>query len=169
MYHHKNKHPTPVFPQGKKLVTLSKSYFSLERIYETKEAIKKFCNFINKMRNHNILPYTRKARILSSNLRKNMTKAEIAFWNISKSSQLGVVVRRQTPILDYVVDFYIKEIGLAIEIDGKIHENNILEDGIRQSRIEKLGVKFIRFTNHQVLNNMDQVIKELLILIKEMK
>ena len=73
------------------------------------------------------------------------------------------------PILDYVVDFYIKDIGLAIEIDGKIHENNIFEDGIRQARIEKLGVRFIRFTNEQILNDLPWVLKELKDLIGEMK
>ena len=121
------------------------------------------------MRNHNILPYTKDARELSRQLRKEMTKPEKKFWQATKSSNLGVVVRRQMPILDYVVDFYIKEIGLAIEIDGKIHQNNVLEDGKRQARIEKLGVTFIRFNNDQILNDLPSVLKELQILIDEMR
>jgi very-short-patch-repair endonuclease len=71
------------------------------------------------------------------------------------------------PILDYVVDFYIKSIGLAIELDGSSHHNNVLEDGKRQSRIEELGVTFIRFSNHEVQNNMESVLKKLIEVIRE--
>ncbi|RRO22835.1 endonuclease domain-containing protein [Flavobacteriaceae bacterium 14752] len=121
------------------------------------------------MRNHNILPYTKEARALASQLRKNMTPEEKLFWNATKSSKLGVIMRRQMPILDYVIDFYIKDIGLAIEIDGKIHDNNVVEDGVRQARIEKLGVKFIRFTNDEIEHNLPDVLNRLKVLIKEMK
>ncbi|GGE25331.1 endonuclease domain-containing protein [Psychroflexus planctonicus] len=121
------------------------------------------------MRNHNILPYTKEAREYASQLRKEMTAAEKTFWNATKKSKLGVVMRRQMPILDYVVDFYIKEIGLAIEIDGNIHDNNILEDGLRQARIEKLGVQFVRFTNRQISDDLPKVLGELKELINEMK
>lgn len=120
-----------------------------------------------RMRNHNVLPYTAEARDLSKRLRANMTKTERLFWDQVKASQLGVVVRRQMPILDYVVDFYIKSIGLAIELDGSSHDNNVLEDGKRQSRIEELGVTFIRFSNHEVQNNMESVLKKLIEVIRE--
>ena len=121
------------------------------------------------MRNHNILPYTREARRFASQKRKEMTPSEKIFWSATKSSRFGVVVRRQMPILDYVVDFYIKELGLAIEIDGSIHDNNSLEDGLRQTRIEKLGVKFVRFTNEQITNDLTTVLKDLKKIITEMK
>ena len=120
------------------------------------------------MRNHNILPYTKASRELAIELRKNMTRSEKVFWNAVKSSKLGVVVRRQMPILDYVVDFYIKEIGLAIEIDGSSHNNRALEDGLRQARIEKLGVRFVRYKNDQILSNLSEVILHLKRLIYEL-
>ena len=53
------------------------------------------------MRNHNILPYTKDARELARQLRKQMTKPEKIFWQATKSSQLDVIMRRQMPILDY--------------------------------------------------------------------
>ncbi|WP_438962438.1 endonuclease domain-containing protein [Nonlabens sp.] len=123
------------------------------------------------MRNHNIIPYTKEAREWSRQLRNSMTRSEKIFWYMVKGSKLGVVVRRQLPMLDYVVDFYIKdkEIGLAIEIDGSSHDNNFLEDAKRQQRIEDLGVKFIRFTNEQVQHQPDKVIEEIQSLIIEMK
>ena len=120
------------------------------------------------MRNHNILPYTRDARELASQLRKNMTPSEKVFWKATKNSKLGFVVRRQMPILDYVVDFYIKEFGIAIEIDGDVHHHNVLEDGIRQARIEKLGVSFIRFSNAQIFENLPSVIEDLQHKIREL-
>jgi len=121
------------------------------------------------MRNHNILPYTQDARKLASELRKNLTPAEKLFWGATKSAKLGFTMRRQMPILDYVVDFYIKEVGLAIELDGSAHDHNALEDGIRQARIEKLGVNFIRFSNKQVINDLPFVLKELNKKISELK
>ena len=121
------------------------------------------------MRNHNILPYTKDARELASQLRKKMTSSEKIFWSATKNSKLGIVVRRQMPILDYVVDFYIKEIGLAIEIDGSVHDSNNLEDGLRQARIEKLGVRFVRFTNKQITCDLSFVLKKLKTIIEEMK
>ena len=120
------------------------------------------------MRNHHILPFTREARKLASQLRKTMTPAEKVFWNAAINSKLGFVVRRQMPILDYVVDFYIKEFGIAIEIDGGVHQHNALEDGIRQARIEKLGVLFIRFSNVQIFENLPSVIEELQHKIREL-
>jgi very-short-patch-repair endonuclease len=110
---------------------------------------------------HNILPYTPQARAFSKTLRKNMTVSERKLWNRIKGKQYTVQFLRQFPILDYVVDFYAKEIGLAIEVDGNSHDNRMLEDSFRQGRIEKLGVKFIRFTNEQIENNINTVLDEL--------
>jgi very-short-patch-repair endonuclease len=121
------------------------------------------------MRNHNVLPYSQAARDLSKRLRVEMTITEKLFWEDVKQSKLIVVVRKQMPILDYVVDFYIKEIGLAIELDGFSHDNNVLEDGKRPGRIEELGVTFIRFSNEQIQKNIDEVLLELKELIAERK
>jgi len=79
----------------------------------------------------------------------------------SEKISWGVQFFRQFPMLDYVVDFYCKEIGLAIEIDGSSHHNRFLEDNHRQGRIEELGVYFIRFTNKQVLDDIDGILKKL--------
>jgi len=125
-------------------------------------------NFVQ-MRNHNILPYSADARDLASRLRKKMTTCELIFWNATKKSQMHIVMRRQMPILDYVVDFYIKDIGLVIEIDGSSHNNNVLEDGKRQGRIEELGVTFVRFTNEQIIHTLPAVLEELESIIFDMR
>ncbi|WP_299243912.1 endonuclease domain-containing protein [uncultured Aquimarina sp.] len=117
----------------------------------------------------NILQYTPEARELAKVLRKEMTETEKVIWDRIRKKQLGVQFFRQFPILEYVVDFYCKEIGLAIEIDGSSHDNQFLEDSHRQSRIEELGVKFIRFTNEQILNDLETVLVELKEVIKSLK
>ena len=68
---------------------------------------------------------------------------------------------RQVPLLDYSVDFYCHEIGLVIEIDGIIHEVQVLEDAKRAERIEKYGIRFIRFSNEEVFKNMKEVLKHI--------
>ena len=83
----------------------------------------------------NILSYTTEARELAKVLRKNMTESEKIFWESVRKKQLRVQFFRQFPILNYVVDLYCKEIGLAIEIDGSSHNNRFIEDSHRQGRI----------------------------------
>ncbi|RZS98919.1 endonuclease domain-containing protein [Aquimarina brevivitae] len=117
----------------------------------------------------NILPYTTEARERAKTLRKNMTQSEKLFWDNVRKNQLGTKFYRQFPILDYVVDFYVKEIGLAIEIDGEYHNSQFLEDSKRQERIEKLGVQFLRFSNNQINNDLPNVIQEITETISELQ
>ena len=59
------------------------------------------------------------------------------------------------------MDFYCHEIGLAIEVDGKIHDIQVLEDGTRQGKLEKYGVHFLRFTNDEVLDELNTVLNKI--------
>ena len=59
---------------------------------------------------------------------------------------------------NYIVDFYCSRLRLAIEIDGISHEDKFKEDKIRQKEIEKQGVKFLRFYDSDIKNNMEGVI-----------
>ncbi len=116
-----------------------------------------------------IIPYTKEARKHAKALRLNMTLSEKLLWEVIRKKQLGVEFNRQFPILNYIVDFYAKEIGLAIELDGSSHDNMVLEDGIRQGEIEKLGVHFLRFSNNEIQNNVKDVIKKIKKDIEEYK
>ena len=60
-------------------------------------------------------------------------------------------------MLDYIVDFYCHEIGLAIEIDGSSHDFNYFNDTERQRKLESYGVQFLRFSNEEIRNNMFSV------------
>ena len=94
-----------------------------------------------------IIPYDRHLKERARTLRKNQTPAELELWEAIRKKKLGVEFHRQVPLLHYIVDFYCHEIGLAIEVDGKIHEIQVLEDGIRQGKLEKIWSSFSEIYN----------------------
>ena len=93
-------------------------------------------------------------------LRNNQTESEELLWNYLRKNQLGLKFRRQHPASFYVLDFYAHSIKLAIEIDGNIHllEEVKKNDSIRQKHLEELGIHFLRFTNVQIKENLEEVI-----------
>jgi len=93
--------------------------------------------------------------------RRNLTEAESVFWNISKSNGLGQKCRRQYIIGQYIVDFFFRKSMLIVEIDGGYHftEKQHREDVIRQDWLEKKGYKLLRFTNEEVMSDIDRVIE----------
>jgi len=112
------------------------------------------------MRNK-IIPYNPNLKELARELRKNSTPAEIVFWKMVKGKALGVEFHRQVPMLNYIVDFYCHEIGLAVELDGSIHDNAFFEDAKRQGELEQQGVTFLRFSNEEVIHYSYHVLNEL--------
>ena len=85
------------------------------------------------------------------------------FWDELKGNQLWHRFSRQIPIDEYIVDFYSKELNLAIEVDGDshYHDDQPERDSTRQSRLESLGVKFIRFDDIDVKQNRNWVLNEI--------
>src|ERR1700741_527422 len=100
-----------------------------------------------------IITYNKNLKTLARKLRNNMTFGEVLLWNELKGDKLwGFDFDRQRCIDNYIVDFYCKELRLAIEIDGMSHnfEETVLKDEIRQKRLESLGVRFIRFSEGEM-------------------
>ncbi|MFA6588488.1 MAG: endonuclease domain-containing protein [Patescibacteria group bacterium] len=98
-------------------------------------------------------------------LRKNMPKAEILLWGKLKNKQLlGFKFRRQFSVGRYVVDFYCPQLRLAIEIDGETHLSKDAKsyDQERQKIIEKFDIKFLRFWNTDIYNNIDGVLERII-------
>lgn len=93
-------------------------------------------------------------------LRKNVTNAEKYLWQFIRRKQLGYKFLRQVSIGYYVVDFYCKELAVAIEIDGQIHNQKQVKerDKFRQEIIESDGVLFLRFSNEEVFDNTEEVL-----------
>ena len=109
-----------------------------------------------------IIPYKPHLNALARELRKNMTRGEVTFWQYLKGKKLlGYNFDRQRPIDDFIVDFYCKELMLAIEIDGASHddEDTQLKDEIRQPIIESFGVKFLRFSESDAGNHPEVVVQ----------
>ncbi len=107
-----------------------------------------------------IIPYNPDLKELASQLRKNMTLSEVLLWNELKQKRiLGYDFDRQRPIDKFIVDFYCKELNLAIEIDGDTHIFRYDYDEERQSVLEKLGVHFLRFEDIEVKKNMSNVLR----------
>lgn len=97
-------------------------------------------------------------------LRKNQTKAEAIIWQCLRNRNfLNLKFRRQYSVGVYVVDFYCPSLRLAIEIDGDSHftEQAKIYDKHREEYIKQFNIKFIRFTNDDVFNNLEGVLKHL--------
>ncbi|MGB5646916.1 MAG: DUF559 domain-containing protein [Muriicola sp.] len=110
-----------------------------------------------------IIPYHPYLLAFARKLRNNMTYGEIALWREIKNKKLGFRFSRQIPIDKYIVDFYCKDLKLAIEVDGSIHfgVGQPEKDRRRQERLESLGVRLIRLSDLDVKNNLVLVLDEL--------
>ncbi len=97
------------------------------------------------------------------NLRRDATKAEAVLWRKVKKNQIEVKFRRQHGIGQYVVDFYCPEKKLIIEIDGDIHfyDKNIARDKKREAYFKSLGLEVKRYTNLDVLYNIENALLDL--------
>jgi very-short-patch-repair endonuclease len=106
-----------------------------------------------------ILPYNPILKDLARELRNHSTLSEVLLWKHLKGGQfLGYDFDRQKPIDNFIVDFFCNELMLAIEIDGATHNYKISQDRERQKRIEGLGVRFLRFTDEEVRQNIEGVV-----------
>ncbi len=90
-----------------------------------------------------------------------MTLSEVLLWREIKGKRLGVRFSRQISIDTYIVDFYCKDLQLAIEVDGSIHlkQGQQTRDRYRQNRLESLGVRFVRYSTFDVKNNLNWVLE----------
>lgn len=71
-----------------------------------------------------ILPYNPHLKERARQLRQQMTRTEVILWKHLQHKQLyGYDFDRQRPLDEYIVDFFCKELMLAIEIDGVTHDN----------------------------------------------
>lgn len=114
------------------------------------------------MKRRKIIPYNSKLKELASQLRNNSTKAEVFLWQKIKGKQYhGYDFHRQKPIDNYILDFFCNELMLGIEIDGYSHD--IVEvynkDLIKEAKMKSLGISLLRFTDNQVFNDMDNVLR----------
>ena len=94
-------------------------------------------------------------------LRNNMTLAEAKLWARLNKNQLGVRFKAQHPIDIFVVDFFCFKYRLIVEVDGEIHLTQKEFDEGRTADLEHFDLRIIRFTNDEVLNDIDRVVDEI--------
>ena len=96
-------------------------------------------------------------------LRRDQTPAERKLWAQLRGKQLyGLKFRRQHPIDRYIVDFCCVARRIVIEIDGHSHASQVEYDRARTAYLQDRGYTVIRFTNDQVLRQLDAVVAEIL-------
>ncbi len=102
-------------------------------------------------------------RAYSQELRRHMTKNEKHLW-YDFLKLLPITVQRQKIIDRYILDFYIAEAKLAIELDGSQHykEENKLSDANRDKFLLDKGIKVVRYTNLTLHENFEGVCADIL-------
>jgi very-short-patch-repair endonuclease len=95
-------------------------------------------------------------------MRKNPTVAERKLWGHLRN--FPVKFWRQRPIDNFIVDFYCPKLKLVIEVDGDSHftESGLVYDEERTRVLEGYGLRIIRFTNNEVLQNFEGVCEQIM-------
>jgi len=116
------------------------------------------------MKKKKIIWYNPKPIPFARELRNHSTKSEIIFWlKIKGKAFYGYDFHRQKPIDNYILDFYCDALLLGIEIDGYSHQflEVFNKDTKKEKRMNELGVTVLRFSDEQVLKDMENVIRAL--------
>ncbi|SEV92549.1 endonuclease domain-containing protein [Kaistella antarctica] len=109
-----------------------------------------------------VLPKNKELLARSRSLRKGYILSEVIFWKqVRKNEFHQIDFDRQRIIGNYIVDFYIKSLGIVIEIDGSSHNYKEEYDGKRQQFLESLDLKVYRISDFRVKNDLLNVMKEL--------
>ncbi len=105
------------------------------------------------------MDYNKNLKERARELRKNSTRAEIRLWcELLRAKQmLGYKFLRQRPIDLNIVDFFNKDLKLIVEVDGSSHDSRSLQDFERDRKLEKMGYPILRFTNEEILFDLDNV------------
>ncbi len=105
--------------------------------------------------------YNEKLIPLARKLRKNMTKAEACLWKyvLKGRTMKGYTFNRQRPVLNYIADFMCRELLLIIEVDGKTHDfDDVQEKDLKRDKaLQETGFTVLHFSDWEVLNDIMEV------------
>ena len=109
-----------------------------------------------------LLPKNKDVLSRSRSLRKGYVLSEVVFWKQVRNKEFHQIdFDRQKIIGNYIVDFYIKSLGVVIEIDGSSHNDKEDYDNKRQLFLESLDLVFYRISDYRIKNDLINVMKEL--------
>jgi very-short-patch-repair endonuclease len=102
-------------------------------------------------------------------LKKNATKAELIILNKLNEDKSGLRFEFQYILFGYIVDFYFPESLMVVEIDGRIHDNQVGDDAKRSQILGAKDIAVYRFTNEHVLKDSADVLQIIISLAKKRK
>ncbi|MCF7803616.1 MAG: DUF559 domain-containing protein [Candidatus Marinimicrobia bacterium] len=120
---------------------------------------------------HNNYGYNKNLKDYARKLRNNSTEAEIRLWTelLRARKMRGYQFLRQRPVHNYIADFMCKELMMIIEVDGITHdiEEQWKKDKVRQKELENFGFTVLRFSDEEVMTDIDNVERVILGWIEE--
>ena len=111
-----------------------------------------------------MLRYSPRLKGRARSLRANLTDAEERLWaRLRRKQVLGVQFYRQKPIGNYIADFYAPVARLVVEVDGSQHveSEQVEHDRRRTAYLKQMGLRVLRYTDRQVLLELDPVLEEI--------
>ncbi len=97
-------------------------------------------------------------------MRKAPTAAERVLWEaFRRKGVAGMRFRRQRVIGPYIVDFCCLEHRVVVEVDGAHHLDSevVSYDGVRTEYLEAMGYRVLRFSNEQVMSDLESIVREI--------
>ena len=115
------------------------------------------------------LPFRPDLKEKAQDNRRNMNRPEAKLWYeiLSNRKLLGYRFLRQKPVLNYILDFFCPKLKFGIEIDGESHDEQVEYDKKRTSNLNEIGIKLIRYSNADVMCNLEGVYWDIEEKIKE--
>ncbi|HYD38776.1 MAG TPA: DUF559 domain-containing protein [Allosphingosinicella sp.] len=105
----------------------------------------------------------RETRGRAKELRTNLTPPERALWHVLRAGRLGIKFQRQVVLPPYIADFAARSERLVIELDGDTHAGREAYDEARTAALEERGYRVLRFSNSDVMTNLDGVTRAILV------
>ncbi|KQX19679.1 hypothetical protein ASD39_15330 [Sphingomonas sp. Root50] len=91
-------------------------------------------------------------------MRSEQTPAEAKLWSLLRAHRFShVKFTRQVVVEPYILDFAARSRKIAIELDGDTHAHSLQYDAARTACLESKGYRVIRFTNAEVMGNIEGV------------
>lgn len=103
--------------------------------------------------------YNKSLKGFARSMRNESTKAEVRIWCelLRTKKMMGYGFLRQRPVGRFIADFMCKELKLIIEVDGITHEGREEKDAQRDKELAELGFIVLRFTDEEVMNDLNYV------------
>lgn len=117
--------------------------------------------------NYSKLPKNPRLKTKAKELRKAGVLSEVLFWLAFKDKKLlGYDIDRQVIISNYIVDFFIPDLGLVFEIDGESHNYKGEYDVTRENFLKSLHLEIVHFEDIAIKKSMDGVVGQVMLSIK---